>query len=104
MQGGLLADGINSMFAALATVPPVVVYAQNNGVIAFTGVASRLAGVACGVWLMLFGIFAKFGAVIAFAPTCVLGPLQLFVWSSVGVTGIRVSPKLPELNLAVLLA
>ena len=51
--------GFNSMFSALATVTPVLVYAQNNGVISFTMVASRIAGTFCGIWLIVMGIFGK---------------------------------------------
>jgi hypothetical protein len=34
---------------------------QNNGVIALTRCASRYAGIACGVWLLIFGILSKVG-------------------------------------------
>lgn len=47
MQGGLLADGINSVIAALMTVTPMTTFAQNNGVIALTRCANRKAGYFC---------------------------------------------------------
>lgn len=31
IQGGLLADGLNGIFAGLATITPMSTYAQNNG-------------------------------------------------------------------------
>ncbi|GAQ90200.1 xanthine/uracil transporter [Klebsormidium nitens] len=89
LQGGLLADGINSMFAALATVTPVLVFAQNNGVISFTLVAARVAGTFCGFWLIALGIIGKFGAFLANAPNIILGGLQTFVFSTVAMAGIR---------------
>lgn len=46
---------------------------RNNGVIAITRCASRAAGIACCIWLILFGCFEKFGACIASIPDCVLG-------------------------------
>ena len=51
--------GFNSFLAVCATSPPVNVFAQNNGIIAFTLCASRMAGVACAFWLFIFGVLAK---------------------------------------------
>lgn len=47
IQGGLLADGFNSLLATLFTSPPNTTFSQNNGVIALTQCASRAAGFAC---------------------------------------------------------
>jgi xanthine/uracil permease len=47
IQGGLLADGFNSVLAALMTVTPMTTFAQNNGVIALTRCANRKAGYFC---------------------------------------------------------
>ena len=47
--------------------------AQNNGVIALTRCASRRAGYACGIWLILFGVLGKFAALFTTIPDCVLG-------------------------------
>lgn len=44
IQGGVLADGVNGLLAALCTITPVTTFAQNNGVIALTRCANRKAG------------------------------------------------------------
>lgn len=44
IQGGVLADGLNGVLAALCTITPVSTFAQNNGVIALTRCANRKAG------------------------------------------------------------
>jgi uracil-xanthine permease len=36
IQGGILADGLNGIIAALFTITPVSVYAQNNGIVRFS--------------------------------------------------------------------
>ena len=41
MQGGILGNAISSIFSILGTSLPNVAFAQNNGVIALTRVASR---------------------------------------------------------------
>jgi uric acid-xanthine permease len=47
IQGGILADGLNGMLAALMTITPMSTFAQNNGVIALTRCANRKAGYCC---------------------------------------------------------
>lgn len=90
IQGGILCDGIASFFSALATGPPMVSQAGNNGVILLTGCASRRAGWAASGFLVLMGIVAKFGAVFASMPPSVLGGMQVFLYSTIAVAGIRV--------------
>ena len=47
IQGGVLADGLNGILAALMTITPMTTFAQNNGVIALTRCANRKAGYCC---------------------------------------------------------
>ena len=90
VQGGILCDGIGSFLSALATGPPMVSQAGNNGVIVLTGCASRRAGWAASGFLVLMGVVAKFGAVFASMPPSVLGGMQVFLYSTIAVAGIRV--------------
>lgn len=90
IQGGILCDGIGSFLSALATGPPMVSQAGNNGVIVLTSCASRRAGWAASGILVLMGIFGKFGAIFASMPPSVLGGMQVFLYSTIAVAGIRV--------------
>eukprot|EP00798_Chlamydomonas_sp_ICE-L_P024766 gene24766-10408_t len=63
---------------------------QNNGVINLTGVASRQAGFACAFWLLLLGIFAKFGGWVLSIPNCVLGGMTTFLFANVIGSGIKI--------------
>jgi uracil-xanthine permease len=90
VQGGILCDGLGSFLSALGTGPPMVSQAGNNGVIILTGCASRRAGWAASGFLVLMGIIAKFGAVFASMPPSVLGGMQVFLYSTIAVAGIRV--------------
>jgi xanthine/uracil permease len=90
VQGAVLADGINGFFGALAGITPVTTYAQNNGVISLSRCASRYAGIACCVWLFLFGVIGKFAAIILTIPNCILGAMTTFLFTSVVVSGIHV--------------
>lgn len=73
IQGGVLADGLNGIIAALCTVTPMSTFAQNNGVIALTRCANRKAGYACCFWLILMGVLSKFAAALVAIPASVLG-------------------------------
>ncbi|KAI9732898.1 MAG: hypothetical protein M1834_003838 [Cirrosporium novae-zelandiae] len=90
IQGGILCDGLGSFFSALGTGLPMVSQAGNNGVISLTGCASRRAGWCAAAFLILMGIFGKFGAVFGSMPPSVLGGMQVFLYSTIAVAGIRV--------------
>jgi uracil-xanthine permease len=95
IQGGILCDGLGSFVSALATGPPMVSQAGNNGVIVLTSCASRRAGWAASGFLLLMGIFGKFGAVFASMPPSVLGGMQVFLYSTIAVAGVRVLGLIP---------
>ncbi|KAF1945004.1 Xanthine/uracil permease [Clathrospora elynae] len=95
IQGGVLADGLNGMIAALCTITPMSTFAQNNGVIALTRCANRKAGYACCFWLIVMGIFAKFAAALVAIPSAVLGGMTTFLFAAVTVSGIRIISTMP---------
>lgn len=57
IKGGVLVNGANSLLAGLFNTFPSSVFAQNNGVIQLTGVASRYVGIWIAVLLILLGLF-----------------------------------------------
>lgn len=79
IQGGILGDGVSTLFSTLGMSTPNTTFSQNNGVISLTGCASRGAGYACGFFLILSGIFAKVGAFFVSIPNCVLGGMTTYV-------------------------
>ena len=57
VSGGVLADGVNSFIAGIFNSFPNSIFAQNNGIIQLTGVASRYVGIVGtvpGCWRCLF--------------------------------------------------
>lgn len=90
IRAGILHDGISGLFSALAGSLPLTTFAQNNGVIALTGVASRWAGWAAAAWLLLFGVIGKVGALVLSIPHCVLGGATSFLFASVITSGIKI--------------
>ncbi|KAI0466251.1 purine permease [Xylaria cf. heliscus] len=90
IQGGVLADGLNGVLAALGTMTPMTTFAQNNGVIALTRCANRTAGYCCCFFLIIMGVFAKFAAALVAIPSAVLGGMTTFLFCSVAVSGIAI--------------
>jgi xanthine/uracil permease len=76
IQGGILCDGLGSLISAFGTGLPMVSQAGNNGVISLTGCASRRAGWCASGFLILMGMFGKFGAVFG-SMVCTLTPQYL---------------------------
>jgi NCS2 family nucleobase:cation symporter-2 len=93
VQGGLLADGLNSAIACALSTPPNTTFSQNNGVIAITRCGSRAAGLACAFWLILLGVVGKFGGFIASIPDATLGGMTIFLFANVVVSGISIIGK-----------
>jgi NCS2 family nucleobase:cation symporter-2/xanthine permease XanP len=89
LRGGLLADGITSMVAALFGSFPSTTYAQNNGVIQITGVASRRLGKWISIMLALLGLFPAVARWVTAMPPAVLGGMALLLFGLVSVSGLR---------------
>jgi len=89
LSGGVLADGITSTVAALFGGFPSATYAQNNGVIQITGVASRRVGYVMAVILAVLGLVPAVGRWITVLPPPVLGGLALMMFGLVAVAGVR---------------
>jgi xanthine permease XanP len=90
IKSGLLADGLNSAMAATFNSLPMVTFAQNNGVIQLTGVASRYVAFFIAGILVLLGLFPIVGAVLQLMPKPVLGGATLLMFGTVAVAGIKI--------------
>lgn len=89
-QGGILADGFNSMLAAFFNSFPNSIFAQNNGMIQLTGVASRYVGYFIAGALFLLGLFPVVGEFFSLIPDCVLGGATLLMFGTVAAAGVRI--------------
>ena len=89
-QGGILADGFNSFLAAIFNSFPNSIFAQNNGMIQLTGVASRYVGYFIAGALVLLGLFPVVGQLFSLIPDSVLGGATLLMFGTVAAAGIRI--------------
>lgn len=95
LQGGLLADGINSLVGACLASFPSTTFAQNNGVIQLTGVGSRYIGLFIGAMLMLLGLIPAVGVLVQALPPSALGGATLILFGMVAASGIRILSRVP---------
>jgi xanthine permease XanP len=95
LQGGLLADGINSAIGACFNSFPSTTFAQNNGVIQLTGVGSRYIGMFIGGILMLLGLIPAVGVLVQALPPSALGGATLILFGMVAAAGIRILARVP---------
>ena len=101
-QSGVLADGFNSLLAAVFNSFPNSIFAQNNGMIQLTGVASRYVGYFIAGALVLLGLFPVVGKVFSLIPDPVLGGATLLMFGTVAAAGIRIIASTEITRKAVL--
>lgn len=90
LRGGVLADGVNSLLAALFNTFPNTTFSQNTGVVQLTGVASRHVGRYVAAILLLLGLVPALGSVLQYIPRPVLGAATTLMFGLIAVSGIRI--------------
>jgi xanthine permease XanP len=90
IKGGVLADGCNSMIAAVFNTFPNTTFSQNNGVIQLTGIASRYVAFWVAGMLVLIGLFPVIGGIFQQLPKPVLGGATLVMFGTIAAAGIRI--------------
>ncbi|MDR6434252.1 solute carrier family 23 protein [Brucella pseudogrignonensis] len=103
LDRGAIGEGLGCFASALLCSTPVTGYSSNAGIIAVTGIASRVAFAAAGIFLVLFGLIGKLAAVIAVIPAPVIGGVFGVVCAVIAINGFRVirNCALTERNMLV---
>ncbi|WP_296268386.1 nucleobase:cation symporter-2 family protein [Pseudomonas sp. UBA6562] len=90
IKGGVLVNGANSLLAGMFNTFPSSIFAQNNGVIQLTGIASRHIGIWIAAMLVLLGLFPSVAGVIQAVPEPVLGGAAMVMFGAVAASGINI--------------
>ena len=88
IKGGVLVNGANSFLAGIFNTFPSSVFAQNNGVIQLTGVASRYVGIWIAALLVILGLLPAVAGVIQAVPQAVLGGAVMVMFGGVAGSGV----------------
>ncbi len=89
IAGGTLADGAGTALAGIFGALPNTSFSQNVGLIAITGVMSRMVVTYGAIFLVVAGLVPKVGAVIAAMPIAVLGGGVIVMFGMVASAGLR---------------
>ena len=93
LRGGVVADGLNTVLAALFGSFPNTTFSQNNAVIRITGVASRRVGLVLAVLLIIMGSIPLISAGFLQIPGSVINGATLFLFGMIAVTGFGLAVK-----------
>ncbi|OSI11706.1 nucleobase:cation symporter-2 family protein [Neisseria canis] len=90
LRGGVFADGLVSVIATALGSLPLTTFAQNNGVIQMTGVASRHVGKYIAAILVVLGLFPVVGRAFTTIPSPVLGGAMVLMFGLIAIAGVRI--------------
>ena len=88
ITGATYADGFGSAIAGIFGALPNTSFSQNVGLVAMTGVMSRRVVTYGAIFLIIAGLFPKFGALITTIPIEVLGGGVIVMFGMVAAAGI----------------
>lgn len=89
-SGGIMGDGVGSLISGCLCCFPNSIFAQNNGMIQLTGVASRYVGYFIAAMLIILGLFPAIGTIFSLMPGPVLGGATLLMFGTVAAAGIKI--------------
>lgn len=95
MNGGLMGDGLGTAIAGFFSALPNTSFAQNVGLVAFTGVMSRFVVTIGAIFLVLAGFIPKLAMVIAVIPAAVIGGAAVVMFGMIISTGINLITTRP---------
>lgn len=104
LNRGVIGEGISCVIASLAGATPVTGYSTNAGIISITGIASKRAFIAAGVWFIGFSFVGKIAALLSAIPDAVIGGVFAVVCVTIMINGLRVVSRqsFEERNLYIL--
>ena len=92
----MLADGFNSILAAVFGTFPNTTFSQNNAVIRLTGVASRFVAMLIALVLVVLGTVPLLAGVFQLLPPGVLHAATGFLFALIAWTGLRLLRSQPN--------
>jgi xanthine permease XanP len=90
LRGGILANGMTNVLAGLSGTMGVSPNSSAIGVVAATGVASRVVGAAVAGLYLLLAFMPKIAAVLVATPRPVLAAAMMYVASFILVNGLQI--------------
>lgn len=89
LSGGVIADSVGSLLAALFGVLPNTSFSQNVGLVTVTKVVNRFCIMTGAVFLLLCGFIPKLSAIFSAMPQSVLGGAAVIMFAMILVSGMQ---------------
>ncbi|NCB63729.1 MAG: purine permease [Clostridia bacterium] len=89
LSGGIIGQGIMSVFGAFFGGLPTASYSQNVGIVTINRVINRAVFALAALVLMVAGFLPKFSALLTTIPQAVIGGATISVFAMITMTGIR---------------
>lgn len=93
LQGGIITQGIASIFGAFFGGLPTSSYSQNVGIITVNKVINRVVFTVAALILLAAGLIPSLSALLTTIPQSVIGGATLSVFAQIAMTGIRMFTK-----------
>ena len=90
LQGGILTQGVMSIFGAFFGGLPTATYSQNVGIVTVNKVINRIVFLVAAV---IAGFIPVFSAALTTIPQSVIGGATLSVFAQIAMTGVRMFTK-----------
>ncbi len=87
------ADGLSVALGGILNSFPYTSFSENVGLVRLTRVRSRWVVATAGCFMILLGLFPKFGAILTAIPQPVLGGASLAMFAMVAVVGVELLAK-----------
>ncbi|MDL2260523.1 purine/pyrimidine permease, partial [Deltaproteobacteria bacterium OttesenSCG-928-K17] len=89
LANGVVGVGVVTIIGSLFGAPAVSSYSQNVGIVSMTKVISRRVFTFAALFMLFFGLFPKFSAILSTLPPAVIGGATVVVFGMITITGIR---------------
>jgi len=93
IRGGVFGDALTCSLSTLFSSFPTTIFAQNNGIIQLTGVASRSIGIVIGIILIILGFFPVFTKIFYVIPVPIMGGAMLMIFGVIVYIGVTLIAK-----------
>ncbi len=89
LSGGIIGQGVASIFGAFFGGLPTASYSQNVGIVTVNKVINRAVFTLAALILLVAGFIPKFSALLTTIPQAVIGGATISVFATITMTGIR---------------
>lgn len=93
LSGGIIGNGLGSLFGAVFGGLPTATFSQNVGIVGTTKVVAKRVFYLASAIILAAGLLPKIASLLTTIPQCVLGGATISVFASIAMTGVKLIAK-----------